>query len=156
MRRVLLDDLDKRILNVLQEDASISNQALAEKVFSSPPTCLRRVKRLEKAGIIQKRVTLLNAQALGSDLTAIVEINLTQQSAEVFDDFESLIVSENSVKQCYRVTSGPDFIVILQVPDMNAYHELVGKLFTATNHVRNVRTFFSTYRSKFDTTVTLA
>ena len=150
---MLLDDLDKRILNVLQEDASISNQDLAEKVFSSPPTCLRRVKQLEKEGIIQKRVALLDEQKLGSFLTAIVEINLLQQSAEVFDTFEALIVPEKAVKQCYRVSSGPDFIVVLQVPDMNAYHDLVRKLFTATNQVRNVRTFFSTHRSKFETNV---
>lgn len=148
-----LDDLDRRILQQLQEDASITNQQLAERVFASAPTCLRRVRQLQELGVIQKQVVLLDADKISPSLTAIVEINLSQQSAEVFEQFERLVKKEPAILQCYRVSSGPDFIVILQVNDMPAYHELVGRLFTASNQVRNVRTFFSTHRSKFETRV---
>ncbi|NOL48688.1 Lrp/AsnC family transcriptional regulator [Pelistega europaea] len=148
-----LDELDKRILEQLQKDASLTNQELAEKVFASAPTCLRRVRQLEQKGIIQKRVALLDAGKLAPSLTAIVEINLLQQSSEVFSAFEKLLVNEAAILQCYRVSSGPDFMVILQVPDMNAYHELANRLFTAQHQVRNVRTFFATHRSKFETRV---
>ncbi len=148
-----LDDLDKRILEQLQEDASLTNQELAERVFASAPTCLRRVRQLEQMGVIQKRMVLVDADKIAPSLTAIVEINLMQQSAEVFNDFEKLLVAESAILQCYRVSSGPDFIVVMQVADMNAYHELVNRLFTSHHHVRNVRTFFSTHRSKFETKV---
>ncbi|WP_159991712.1 Lrp/AsnC family transcriptional regulator [Pelistega ratti] len=152
---VTLDDLDRRILEQLQRDASLTNQELAEKVFASAPTCLRRVRSLEQMGIIKKRVALLDSDKLSPRLTAIVEINLTQQSAEVFNTFEALLVKEEAIKQCYRVSSGPDFIVFMQVPHMNAYHDLVSRLFTSMHHVRNIRTFFSTHCSKFDTSVAI-
>ena len=148
-----LDDLDRRILLQLQEDASQTNQQLAERVFASAPTCLRRVRHLQELGIIRKQVALLDADKISPSLTAIVEINLSQQSAETFEQFERLVADEHAVLQCYRVSSGPDFVLILQISDMPAYHELVGRLFTATNYVRNVRTFFSIHRSKFETRV---
>lgn len=149
----LLDDLDRRILTQLQTDASLTNQELAEKVYASAPTCLRRVRQLEQQGIIEKRVALIDADKIAPSLTAIVEINLLQQSTEIFNEFEKLLLQEKAVLQCYRISSGPDFIVILQVREMNDYHELANRLFTLQHHVRNVRTFFSTYRSKFETKV---
>ena len=148
-----LDDLDRRILQQLQEDASLTNQQLAERVFASAPTCLRRVRHLQEQGIIRKQVALLDGDKISPSLTAIVEINLSQQSSEVFIQFERLVSHEEALLQCYRVSSGPDFVLILQVSDMPAYHDLVGRLFTATHHVRNVRTFFSIHRSKFETRV---
>lgn len=148
---MILDDLDRRILEQLQTDASMTNQELAERVFASAPTCLRRVRQLEEAGVIQKRIVLVDSDKIAPSLTAIVEINLMQQSAEVFNEFEQRLVGEKAILQCYRVSSGPDFVVIMQVPDMNAYHALVSRLFTSSHHVRNVRTFFSTHRSKFET-----
>ncbi|MEB0119063.1 winged helix-turn-helix transcriptional regulator, partial [Undibacterium sp. RTI2.2] len=71
-----LDELDKRILQQLQRDASVSNQALAELVHASPPTCLRRVKRLLDEGVIAKQVAILAPEKVGAGLTAIVEITL--------------------------------------------------------------------------------
>lgn len=148
-----LDDLDRRILTQLQLDASLTNQELAEKVFASAPTCLRRVRQLEQQGIIQKTVALVDADKIAPSLTAIVEINLLQQSADILNQFEKLLLQEKAILQCYRVSSGPDFIVVLQVKDMGNYHEIANRLFTLQHQVRNVRTFFSTHRSKFETRV---
>ncbi|WP_454688081.1 Lrp/AsnC family transcriptional regulator [Achromobacter aloeverae] len=146
-----LDDLDRRILAQLQEDASLTNQELAGKVHASPPTCLRRVRRLVETGVIEKQVAILDPAQLGSTLTAIVEITLDVQAAEKMSEFEARMRDEPAILQCYRVSPGPDFVLIAQVRDMPAYHALVHRAFTAQANVRNVRTFFSVHRSKFET-----
>ena len=148
-----LDDLDRRILEQLQEDSSLTNQDLAQRVHASPPTCLRRVRRLVDEGVIDRQVAILSAEKLGSTLTAIVEITLDVQAAERLDEFERSMLTERAVLQCYRVSPGPDFVVIAQVKDMPAYHALVHRAFTAQANVRNVRTFFSVYRAKFETRI---
>lgn len=148
-----LDDLDLRILEQLQADNSLTNQDLAARVHASPPTCLRRVRRLVDEGVIERQVAILAAEKLGSTLTAIVEITLDVQAAESLDAFEQSMLTELAVLQCYRVSPGPDFVVIAQVKDMPAYHALVHRAFTAQANVRNVRTFFSVHRAKFETRI---
>jgi Lrp/AsnC family leucine-responsive transcriptional regulator len=150
-----LDDLDRRILAALQTDASITNAELAERVHASAPTCLRRVRQLTDAGIIQRQVALLDPDRLGATLTAIVEITLDVQAAERMEEFERQVGQDPAVMQCYRVAPGPDFVLIVQVADMPAYHALAHRLFAAHANVRNVRTYFATFRSKFDTRIPL-
>jgi Lrp/AsnC family leucine-responsive transcriptional regulator len=150
-----LDDLDLRILEQLQQDASITNQQLAERVHASPPTCMRRVRRLSESGVIQKQVAIIDPAKVGNTLTAILEITLDVQSAENQVQFERAIAHEAAVLQCYRVSSGPDFVLVTQVTDMPAYHALVHRALTAQMNVRNVRTFFSIHRSKFNTGIAL-
>jgi Lrp/AsnC family leucine-responsive transcriptional regulator len=150
---VFLDDLDRRILNVLQKDASQTNNELAEQVHASPPTCLRRVKRLTEAGVIERRVAIVAPDKVGATLTAIVEITLDVQTGEWQTEFEALMATEPAVLQCYRVSPGPDFVLIVQVADMPAYHAFAHRMFSAHANVRNVRSFFSTHRSKFETRI---
>jgi DNA-binding Lrp family transcriptional regulator len=150
-----LDPTDLRVLHQLQSDASMSNQALAAAVHTSPATCLRRVKRLVDAGVIERRVAILSPQHMGSGLTAFSEVSLDRQGAEHLDAFEARAVALAEVQQCYRVSPGPDLILVLQVADMAAYHALVQRLFTQDANVRNVKTFFSVHRAKFDTRVPL-
>ncbi len=145
-----LDATDWRLLDLLQEDAALSNQALAEKAHVSPATCLRRVKRLVDAGIIERRVALLSPDKLGAGLSAIVEITLDRQGAEHLADFEAQVIADPAVQQCWRVSPGPDFVLVLQVADMPAYHLLVQRLFTQQANVRNVKSFFAVQRSKFE------
>ncbi len=144
-----MDEIDKKILGCLQEDCALTNQQLAERVHISPATCLRRVKKLIETGVIERQVAILSPEKLGSGLTAIVEITLDRQSAEDQQAFERRVYDEPAVQQCYRVSSGPDFVLVVQVSDMSAYHALVHRLFTAAANVRNVRSFFSVRRSKF-------
>jgi Lrp/AsnC family leucine-responsive transcriptional regulator len=150
-----MDGTDFKILDVLQRDASLTNQALAERIHTSPATCLRRVKALVDAGVIERRVALLSQDALGHGLTAIVEVTLDRQSAESLADFETRAVAEAAVQQCHRVSPGPDFVLIVQVADMAAYHALVERLFTQDANVRNVKAFFSVRRAKFETRIAL-
>jgi Lrp/AsnC family leucine-responsive transcriptional regulator len=149
----LLDDLDRRILNALQADASQTNNELAARVHASPPTCLRRVRRMIEAGVIERQVAIVAPDKVGAALTAIVEITLDHQGAERMDEFEALVASEGAVLQCYRVSPGPDFVLVVQVADMPAYHALAHRLFAAQANVRNVRSFFSIHRSKFETRI---
>ncbi len=149
----LLDELDRRILNTLQTDASHTNAELAELVHVSPPTCLRRVKQLTDSGVIERQVAIVDPAKVGARLSAIVEITLDIQAAERMDEFETLVAQDAAVLQCYRVSPGPDFVLIVQVADMPAYHALAHRLFTAHANVRNVKAYFSTHRSKFDTRI---
>ncbi len=148
-----LDDLDRRILNTLQVDASHNNAELAELVHVSPPTCLRRVKHLTETGVIARQVVIVAPEKVGARLTAIVEISLDVQAVERMDEFEMLVAAEAMVMQCYRVAPGPDFVLVVQVADMPAYNALAHRLFTSHANVRNVKAYFSTFRSKFETRI---
>jgi Lrp/AsnC family transcriptional regulator, leucine-responsive regulatory protein len=150
-----LDELDKRLLDVLQGDAAVSNVELAQRVHASEATCLRRVRALVDHGVIEKRVAIVSPEALGNSLSAIVEVTLNEQHAERLDSFESLLLKESAITQCYRVSPGPDFVLILIVTDMPAYHALAQRLFTAQHHVRQVRVYFSIKRGKFETRLPL-
>jgi len=153
MDSVELDDVDRRILNALQVDASQTNAELAQIVHISPPTCLRRVKHLTETGVIQRQVAIVAPEKVGARLTAVVEISLDIQAAERMSEFEALVADEEAVLQCYRVAPGPDFVLIVQVADMPAYHALAHRLFTAQANVRNVKAYFSSFRSKFETRI---
>jgi Lrp/AsnC family leucine-responsive transcriptional regulator len=148
-----MDEIDRRILNVLQVDASQTNNELALAVHVSPPTCLRRVKQLTESGVIQRQVAIVAPEKVGPSLTAIVEISLDVQAAERMAEFEAHVAGEEAVLQCYRVAPGPDFVLIVQVADMPAYHALAHRLFATQTNVRNVKAYFSTFRSKFETRI---
>lgn len=150
-----LDALDLRLLAQLQLDASLTNQDLAQAVNASPATCLRRVRRLVQTGVIEKTVAILAPAQVGQALTAIVEVTLMTQDAESLARFERLVQWESAIQQCYRVSTGPDFVLIITVANMDAYHDLVHRTLTAANQVRNVRTFFSINRSKFSSQLPL-
>lgn len=150
-----LDDLDRRILNALQVDATHTNAELAALVHVSPPTCLRRVKQLTEEGVIERQVAIVAPEKVGAGLTAIVEITLDVQAADKMAEFEQLVGKEPAVLQCYRVAPGPDFVLVVQVPDMPAYHALAHRVFATHANVRNVKAYFSTFRSKFETRIAL-
>ena len=156
MNQEFLDDIDLRLLDLLQHNANQSNVALAAKLQLSPPTCLRRVKRLMDEGWIERQVAVLNAdklgQALGHSVTALVEVTLDAQGAEHLDTFEQRAVAEEAVQQCWRVSSGPDFVLVIQSADMPAYLQLTQRLLTQDANVRNVKAFFSVKRAKFTST----
>ncbi|QIL43092.1 Lrp/AsnC family transcriptional regulator [Acidovorax sp. HDW3] len=152
MEQTQLDDTDWLLLQALQEDASQSNQALAERAHISAPTCLRRVRRLQALGLIERQVAILRperlAQLIGHGLSAIVEVSLDRQGAEWLDAFEARAVAEAQVQQCWRVSPGPDFILVTHTRDMPAYQALAQRLFTQDGNVRNVKAFFSVKRAK--------
>lgn len=156
MKSYDLDETDLRLLDALQRDASQSNQALAERFRISPPTCLRRVRRLREGGWIAAEVALVDPARAGPMLTAVVEVSLDRQDADSLAAFEQRIVPDEAVQQCYRVSPGPDFVLIVTVGDMAGYQALAHRLFTSDANVRNVKAFFSLARAKFSTRLPLA
>lgn len=148
-----LDSTDLALLSQLQEDSSLSNQDLAARVHISPATCLRRVKRLWDAGLIEREMAVLDpqkmAEVLGHGLEAVVEVSLDRQGSEEQEAFEQRVVADDAVQQCYRVSPGPDFILIVRARDMQDYLALAQRLFTSDANVRNVKAFFSVKRGKF-------
>ncbi len=155
MKPLELDAIDLQLLDSLQQDASLSNVALAERVHVSPPTCLRRVKRLVDEGWIERQVAILNRDKLGHGLQALVEVTLDRQGAEHLDAFEARAVAEDAVQQCWRVSPGPDFVLVVQSRDMPDYLALTQRLFTQDANVRNVKAFFATRRAKFGSALPL-
>jgi Lrp/AsnC family leucine-responsive transcriptional regulator len=148
-----IDQADLAILAQLQEDSALSNLELAKKVHISPATCLRRVKRLWDAGLIEGEVALLSrerlAATLGHGLEAVVEVSLDRQGSEAQEAFEARVIEDDAVQQCYRVSPGPDFVLIVYARDMPDYLALAQRLFTSDANVRNVKAFFSVRRAKF-------
>ena len=149
------DTVDLQLLDALQQDASQSNQSLAERFGLSPATCLRRVRRLREGGWIAREVAILDPERVGALLTAVIEISLDRQDAASLEAFEARVVADEAVQQCYRVSPGPDFVLIATVRDMPGYQALAQRLFTTDANVRNVKAFFSVKRAKFEPRVPL-
>jgi DNA-binding Lrp family transcriptional regulator len=148
-----LDAIDLNLLAQLQEDSALSNLELAAKVHISPATCLRRVKRLREAGLIEREVALLSperlAARLGHGIEAVVEVSLDRQGSAEQEAFEQRVIADDAVQQCYRVSPGPDFVLVVYARDMPDYLALAQRLFTSDANVRNVKAFFSVKRAKF-------
>lgn len=125
-----LDRIDKRILAELQDDGSISNLELADKIGLSPSPCSRRVKALEDVGVIGKTVTLLEPSMLGLSLTALISISMDRHTPDRFNAFETAVASYPEVQECLLITgSSADYQLKVVVKDMEAYQQfLLGKL----------------------------
>lgn len=125
-----LDKIDKHILTLMQSNGRISNLELADKVGLSPTPCSRRVKRLEDSGLIDGHVTLLNKEALGLNLTAIIGISMDRHTPDRFEQFEKAIVDMPEVLECSIVTGQTaDFLLKVVVKDMQHYEKfLLGNL----------------------------
>jgi DNA-binding Lrp family transcriptional regulator len=125
----------------------------ATRRWPDRPTCLRRVKRLRDAGLIERQIAVLNGERLapliGHGLSAIVEITLDRQDHLALEAFERRVAADEAVQQCYRVSPGPDFVLVVHTRQMPDYLALAQRLFTADANVRNVKAYFSIRRSKF-------
>lgn len=122
---VELDALDVKILNALQQNARMTTLELAERVGLSATPCARRVKRLEDEGVIDRYVTLLNAERLGIELNVFADIRLRNQTKESIEIFESAIKDIPEVVECYLVTGEYDYLLHLRVADVAALRALV-------------------------------
>ena len=154
-----LDNTDWALLQALQTDASRSNLALAQDLHISAPTALRRVQRMQRMGLIERTVAILNpaqvAAHLGHGLTALVEVTLDQQGEEHQADFERAACAMPEVQQAYRVGPGPDWMLVMTVRDMPHYHRLAQTLLTERKNVRTLKAMFSIHRAKFGTALPL-
>ncbi len=140
---VRIDRLDRSILAELQRDGSLSNQQLAERIGLSPSPCLRRIKALEEAGIILRRVTLLERKMLGLSLTVLLMIGMDRHTPERFENFEREVATIDEVLECYLVTGQQaDYMLKLVVPDMESYQQLLLNRITRISGVSGVHSSF--------------
>ena len=135
-----LDEIDRRILRTLQKDGRIQNIDLAEKVGLSPSPCLRRVKILEEAGVIERYVALLNAAKVGAGLTVFVRIWLKSQDAETVDHFTDEIRRLPQVVECHLMAGDCDFLLRVVAADLDAYREFQAHSLTRIKGVQSVKT----------------
>lgn len=141
------DRYDRKILEILQANARISNLDLAEAIGLSPSPCSRRVRHLEESGIIARYVTLLNPKKLDLKLTAFIHISMDRHVPERFERFEAKVSSYPEVLECYLITGqSADYLLKVVVPDMEAYHDfLMGKI-TCLEGVSGVHSSFALRR----------
>jgi Lrp/AsnC family leucine-responsive transcriptional regulator len=115
-----LDSTDLRILLALQDDASLTNIELAGKVGLSPSPCLTRVRTLEAAGIIARRVALLDPAKLGASISVFIQVTLEKQTGPALEVFEASVARLPEVMECYLMTGGSDYLLRVVVPDIPA------------------------------------
>jgi len=151
-----LDRMDRRILEELQRDGGLTNQQLAERVGLSPSPCSRRVRQLEEAGIILRRVTLLERNRLGLKLTAVIQIGMDRHTPERFEVFESKVTSYPEVLECYLITGQQaDYLLKVVVPDMDHYQQFLLEKITRIEGVSGVHSSFVMRRVKDSTELPL-
>ena len=139
----MIDRIDKKILEILQTNAQISNQDLAEQVALSPSPCLRRVKLLEENGIINKQVILLNPEKINLELTVIVLVGLNSHQSNIMSEFEEKMRLLPEVIQCYLITGQQaDYLLKVIVPDLKNYQTFLLDKLTSINGVSSVHSSF--------------
>jgi len=138
-----LDRQDKRILATLQQDGSVTNLELAEKIGLSPSPCARRVKQLEEAGFINRKVTLLNANKLNLKLTALIQISMDKHTPDRFELFEKEVSQYPEVIECLLITGqSADYQLKVVVADMETYQEFLLNKITRIQGVSDVHSSF--------------
>ena len=147
-----IDNFDRQILRLLQQDGRISNQDLADRIGLSPSPCLRRVRALEEAGVIKGYRALLDAKALGYTLMALIYISMDKHTPERFEYFEKEISQFSEVLECLLITGqDADYQIKVIVRDMDAFQELLLNRITGIRGVTGVHSSF-VLRRVVDTT----
>jgi Lrp/AsnC family transcriptional regulator len=145
-----MDSTDLKILALLQEDASLSVADVAARVNLSQTPCWRRIQKLEEAGVIQKRVALVDPQSLGLDVTMFVEIQSPDHSKEWLDRFAEVLAEMPEVMEVYRMAGDVDYLLKITVANMAAYDDFYQRLI-ATIPLKNVTSRFAMERVKYTT-----
>ncbi|NKJ34594.1 Lrp/AsnC family transcriptional regulator [Rhizobium sp. SG570] len=135
-----LDEIDKRILRALQRDGRIQNVELAREVGLSPSPCLRRVKLLEDAGMIDRYVAVLNPAKVGLPLSMFARVWLTAQDAETIDRFIAAMKKLPEVMECYIMLGESDALLRVAVSDLDDYRQFQSTHLTKINGIQNVKT----------------
>lgn len=142
-----LDDIDRIILRELQQDGRMTNVDLAEKAGISAPPCLRRVRRLEEAGMIRGYHADLNPAELGYPITLFAVVGLDSQKLTVLSAFETMVATWPEVRECHMIRGGGDFLLRLVARDTAHENELTARL-TGGENVTRVQTLQTIRTSK--------
>lgn len=140
-KQSLVDETDRRLLRVLQEDGRITNQALSARCGLSPAACFDRVKRLRERGIITGYTALLDPEKLDQGLMIFIEVHLNRTTDDIFTAFSEHVRRVPQVMECHMVAGGFDYLLKVRVSDMAAYRAFLGDILTAMPGVRETRTY---------------
>ena len=146
-----LDTIDRAILVALQKNARISNIDLAQFVGLSPSPCLRRVRALEDAGVIDRYATILDQGAVALSLSVFVQVTLERQVETALETFERLIRARAEVMECYLMTGDADYLLRIVVPDVSAYEAFLKDHLTRIPGVSSIKSSFALNRVKYET-----
>lgn len=155
-KKLRLDRIDRRILEHLQDDGRLSNQELAERVALSPSPCLRRVRGLERAGIIRGYAALLDALQVGLGLLAFVTVKLEKRGKMPVDQFTRAVQAWPEVIACFSMTGDMDYLMRVQVEDLEHYSRFIMEKLLKQPGVIDIRTNFVLERIKETTALPLA
>jgi len=156
MPALILDRTDRKILDLLQRDGRLSNVELAEKVALSPSPCLRRVRALEEAGIVRQYVALLDPGKVGLSLLAYVNVKLEKRGKMPIDDFSKAVQAWPEVVACYSMTGDMDYLLRVQVEDLDHYTRFMMERLLKQAGVIDVKSNFVLERIKDTTALSLA
>ncbi|MBL8587119.1 MAG: Lrp/AsnC family transcriptional regulator [Methylobacteriaceae bacterium] len=135
-----LDPIDRKILRLLQEDAQIQNQQLAERVGLSPSPCHRRVRALEADGVIRRYVALVDGKAIGAGFVAYVEVRLEKQAQAAAARFEKAVADRPEVLECVMITGEYDYLMKIAVADLDEFRAFLTETVARIDGVANMRT----------------
>lgn len=137
-----LDDIDKRILNILQDDATTPLKTIAESVHVSTATAQRRIAQLGEAGIIDRQVAIVSPDKVGYDLTVLVMVKMAHSNTSMQHRFERLIVKQPQVVSCYEISGDYDFVLMVHSKNMQDYHAFTRSFLTGDNNVAHFNSQF--------------
>lgn len=151
----VVDRHDRAILRILQRDNKTPQRTIAEEVNLSAAAVQRRIAAMEASGVIARNVAVVDPDAVSATITAIVEIHLVDERAPTADKAKALFRAAPEVQQCYYVTGGISFVLIIVAPDMRSYERLTRKLFAENELVKYYRTVIALDRVKADTAIVI-
>jgi Lrp/AsnC family leucine-responsive transcriptional regulator len=150
-----LDRIDRRILNILQEENQITNLELADRIGLSPPPCLRRVRRLRDEGYIARDVSLVDPFKVGQNLIVFVGVIVEKLREDLLIHFERKMLEHDEVLQCYFVSGNMDYLLVVNVVDMDHYNEFARKVLANELNIKSFNSSFCLSRIKYETKITL-
>jgi len=151
-----LDTTDRRILDILQNDSSLTNVELARRVHLSPSPCLARVKALEAAGVIRGYVALADPLKLGLNLNVFIQVSLEKQIDSELERFQNAMAEYPEVMECYLMTGDADYLLRVVVPDMQSLERFIVSHLTRIPGVKNIRSGFALKQVKYQTALPVA
>jgi Lrp/AsnC family leucine-responsive transcriptional regulator len=153
MPRPALDDIDRKLLAELQVDARLTGQELAERVGLSPSPCARRVRLLEKAGIITGYVAVVDQAAVGLPVSVFASVRLERQREEELDRFAGAVARWPEVADCYLMTGPRDYMLRIVVRDLESYERFLKEKLTRLDGVASIESSFALKQVKRATAV---
>ncbi len=154
MPQLKLDSTDLKILKILQNDGSLSNLELAERISLSPTPCSRRVKLLEDAGFFLRKVTLVSPEAVGLAITVFLQVTLSRQKRNKLDNFESIVSEWPEVMEVYLMSGDFDYLLRVVAPSPEAFQLFVTKL-TEIEEINHIKSNFALKQIRYSTALPL-